>query len=317
VTATTSTLGPRAAVLTDNRPASILFEVGHTRSFLRTREFQEADEHAAEGWGSRSQQVETAIAIMAVSLFLLGLSHTVPVARARAVFTITGVAIAVLAGAWGLSAAVRSVDGPSPRAIDAYLDADGEIHVALDSAGVPLAPLLRGAISKLNTAISLRPGYANALFDRALAAADLAFALKPVRGSAQAVSDLRAAMRYGGDSSLYESNLANDAFWLGRYSEAVAAANRAVSLNPGSLTAVQNQAQYLNLVPGVRRSDVVRSVALLRRDFIDTPHLLADPVYRGLQEELTLVEQYMPALADRARQWQLQLTREIGPLDRP
>jgi hypothetical protein len=312
-----SRLGLGSAVLEDGTAASVLFQTQQVREFKRTREYQEADEQTSEEFASKSADVETAITILAVALFLLGLSLTVPAAKARHVLTATGMAIAAVAGAWGIAVAIHPVPLPSGRAISAFLEGDGDVTVALNVPGRGSPALLHTAVDQLDTAISLRPRYASARLDRSLALEQLAqdYSLPP-HASEQALADLQAAISYGGDSDVYEADLSDDAFWLGRYGEAISAARRAVALDPESLPAAFNQAQYLELGPRPDPEAAAAAVRLLARDYANTPNLQRTANYQGIAVEIGRVFKYRPALAAHARAWRKRLTRLLGPVPR-
>lgn len=119
----------------------------------------------------------------------------------------------------------------------------------------------------------------------------------------QALADLHAAIRYGGDGTVYESPLSDIAFWLRRYHEAIVAAQRAVALSPGSVFASINLAQYVNLAPGSRPTATARADRLLVRDWADTPGELRNEAYAAVVAEIDAVAEYRPDLAGKARLW--------------
>ena len=310
-----SVLGPGVSVLRAPTTAAVLFQQRQFQPFQRAREQQEADQEASDGFAAKSQNIGTAITILAVSLFLLGLSHTVPASWARGVFTATGVAIAVVAGGWGLLTAARVVQLPSQTAISDYLRADQEITAALNAPADPRSgALLRSAVVGLDRAIRLRPGYTNARLDRADALEQLAQVYSPApHGSPQALTDVTDAIAKAGDSSVYENVLANIAFWSRRYDQAVAASEREAALTPSSLPAAFDEAQYLELSPRVRPEATARALRLLVRDYGQAPDELRIADYQAVAIEIESVAKYRRALASRAIRWQARLTQLLGP----
>jgi tetratricopeptide (TPR) repeat protein len=298
--------------------AAVLSEIHQQEPYELARERQEADQQASDAFAGKSQDVETAITILAVALFLLGLSHTVPASWARRVFTVTGVGIAVVAGTWGLIHATGTVPPPSQAAISDYLEADADITAALDAPGDPHSQaLLRAAVGKLDRAIAMRPRYANARVDRATALEQLAQVYSPVpHGSAEALGDVRDALAEAGDSSVYESVPADIAFWLRRYDEAIAAGQRAAALSPSSVAAAFNQAQYIELAPRSRAAMSNKALKQLVHDYAASPGELRSPDYQGIAFEIQSVIRYRPTLARRARAWRAHLTQLLGPAAR-
>lgn len=117
---------------------------------------QEAQAELADDHGSKADTFVAILTVLAVSLFLLGLSLTVE-GRSRRLLVIPGVGIAVICLGWAVITAAREVPRTPERAIRAVAEGN-----RLVTRGDPEA-----AVEEFSRAIELRPDYATAFGLRA------------------------------------------------------------------------------------------------------------------------------------------------------
>jgi tetratricopeptide (TPR) repeat protein len=160
-----------------------------------------------EAWGDKANLYIVHLTILAVSLFLLGLSTTIESRSAQLIFTVAGIGMAGVATVWAISVYTQPVFDlrSKPEAIDAY------------ARGYTLA--YQGeyaeAIQLLDTAIADVPDYTNAYIARGEAYA--------ASGNLeQGIADLIKARELGASSPNVAGNIAWFYHQLGRFEEAIA-----------------------------------------------------------------------------------------------
>lgn len=128
---------------------------------VKWTELENAKSEEASAWAKKSDRYIMVITILAVSLFLLGLSLTVG-GRLRFLFAGLGCFIAAAAGAGVLAASVLAVPKMSEEAIKAYVEGSGQLY----SAG--LLALAGGDTPEVEAEAVRRADLALADFSRAL-----------------------------------------------------------------------------------------------------------------------------------------------------
>ncbi len=134
-----------------------------TRDRFQIEALQDADNELANAWGRQTASYNAMLAIVAVALYLLGLSLTLDVRRAKALVSVAGVALAVFAGGW---TAVQTGSQPTlapAAAADAY--ADGMVALAAASSQQDYS----AAAAAFTKAIDARPTFARAYANRGTA----------------------------------------------------------------------------------------------------------------------------------------------------
>jgi tetratricopeptide (TPR) repeat protein len=259
-------------------------------------EWQKA--HAAErdGWADKSGDYVAVVTVLAVALFLIGLSRTPAAAASAGVLVGAGVVLAVAAAAWGLAILARPVAGPSAEAIDAYVEG----RVALDSA--TQADDLQRADEAFGRALAARPGYVDANFSRGFARfrADFVREGGPV-GSEGARDDFAAVTRLDPLNAVAWNNLAAARFWLGDLAGAEAAIRTSLRIDPRSLLANLNLS-FFRLISGdeagyEEQMSVVRGVFEGGEVHVSN----RDYVVAVASDALGAAVRYRPAYADAAR----------------
>ena len=178
-----------------------------------------------DAWDSKSNTYIVHLTLLAVALFLYGLSTTVGGAATRLVFTAVGTSIALVAAVWAGATYARPVpdlrDCRAPDgtyAIDAYAQ----------GAGLAYQERFEEAIAAFDVALGCAPDYASAWVARAEARAALG-------DYAAAIGDYETA-RQAGNNAAY---VAGDLGWLyyltGRFDEAVMMNRAALEVSPDEL----------------------------------------------------------------------------------
>lgn len=178
-----------------------------TERFLATFETSEA-------WGDKADTYVAHLTILAVTLFLYGLSVTL-IGQVRWLFVILGSLFALVTVIWVLVIYVRPISTPSEPAIRAYAEGVGRLHRA--------AP--EEAIEAFDQALALAPAYAAVYFERGNAYFDL-------EQLDQAAADYEAAIKTGrGDISTI-MELSRVYYFQGRLADALRLAQTELTLGP-------------------------------------------------------------------------------------
>ncbi|MPZ68851.1 MAG: hypothetical protein GEU71_04915 [Actinobacteria bacterium] len=174
-------------------------------------EFDEQYATERDAWGGKADAFVAVITVLAVALFLLGLSSTITPA-VRKQFIVAGGVVAAVAAIWGAATYLRGVQAPSPKAIDDYVAATVEVNTAEDVEDY------ERAIARLDSAIEEREGYANAFLVRGNAYFNLDFLNSDgPQGSEDALADFNRALESNPDDWVSIGNVGAVHYWLGNY----------------------------------------------------------------------------------------------------
>lgn len=257
---------------------------------------------ADRGWAGERGRLVTVITIFAVSLFLVGLTLTVP-PSARMPFLFLGSFAAVLALLWGIVIIASSVKSPSERAILAFANGSAALTTAESetSQRVPEAQIIakyQNVVALSDTAIAAGENGANAYIDRgdAYLELDLSRPQGP-RGSVVARADFSRAAAIDPENYIAWGDLGAADFWLGDYRGSLAATERALSLPDPDPTFDANEA----LDDAVLGQTIAyhRSLARLRARFEHVPSTLRDFVVALYRTAVVDAEAFRPAIATR------------------
>jgi len=205
-------------------------------------EYREAYAAQRDGWAAKGGTLVVVITVLAVALFLIGLSRT-PVALASGVLLVgAGTALAAVAGVWGLVTFARPVAAPSPEAIEAYVE--GQVAY-FSASGIDDLEIAEAAFT---AAVAARPDYSDAYYWRAGVRLTLDFSRPegPV-GSEGARDDLARVVSLDPLNAVAWNDLAAARFWLGDLEGAVGAIRTSLRLDPGNLLANLNLSAFLLL----------------------------------------------------------------------
>ncbi len=166
-------------------------------------------------WFSKSNTYLVHITILAVALFLFGMSTTAKGKTSRLVFAGMGVVLALVVLVWMLVTYTQPVSGMKDEAIQAY------------ARGVGLA--YRGeneqAVQAFDEALAIQPGYINAVKERALAKFSLGDVPAAAAGFEQAIS-------LGDASADTYANLGWADYLMGRFDPAIEASRKSLAVTP-------------------------------------------------------------------------------------
>lgn len=178
-----------------------------------------------DAWDSKSNTYIVHLTLLAVALFLFGLSTTISGATTRWIFSGVGAAVAVVATVWaGITFAQPVTDLRQCRT------ADGVYAIDAFAQGVGLAyqDQYEQAIGSFDKALQCDPGYVNAMVERGNA--NLALG-----NYDQAAADYEKARAAGNSSAGVAGDLAWVYYLLGRYDDAVAMNRTALETSPNEL----------------------------------------------------------------------------------
>ena len=212
-------------------------------------EYQKA--HAAErdGWGAKGGSFVAVITVLAVALFLIGLSRTPVAAGSGGLLVGAGAALASVAALWGLVVLARPVAPPSPEAVEAYVEARVAFNsVVWESDPGRVEEALTLAETAFGRALEARPDY----FDAYLGRGTARFRLDLLRtggpaGSEGARDDFARAVALNPLDAVAWGDLGAARFWLGDLEGAGGATRRALELDPDDLIFNLNLGLFLTL----------------------------------------------------------------------
>lgn len=178
-----------------------------TERFLATFKISEA-------WGDKADTYVAHLTILAVTLFLYGISVTLA-GQIRWLFVGLGSLFALVTVIWVIVVYVRPISIPSEPAIRAYAEGVGRLHQESPEA----------AIESFNQALALAPAYADAYFERGNAYFDL-------EQLDQAATDYEAAFNAGRQDISLIMELGRVYYFLGRLDDALRLGQMELTLGP-------------------------------------------------------------------------------------
>ncbi|MBP1632280.1 MAG: Tetratricopeptide repeat [Acidobacteria bacterium] len=215
----------------------------------RAAEYQKAYAAERDGWGAKGGAFVAMVTVLAVALFLLGLSRTSVAANSGTLLAGSGAALAAVAVVWGLVVLARPVPAASDEAIAAYVDGRVAFNaLAWETDPGRLEEGMSRAEAAFTAALEARPGYFDAYLGRAAARFRLDF-LGPAGpdGSEGARDDLVRALALNPLDAVAWGNLGAARFWLGDLEGAGEATRRALELDPDDLVFNMNLALFLTM----------------------------------------------------------------------
>jgi tetratricopeptide (TPR) repeat protein len=279
------------------------------RESYEAAELEKGHRVERDAWADKGDQYVAVITILAVALFLLGLSLTVP-GTAQKLFVVVGIAVAVVSAGWGAWIWQTSVEQPDPGAIDAYVDG----LVLVNSGDDPED--FEEAVARLSQAIEQDPSYVDAYVARGNAHFELDF-LHPdgPQGSEQARDDYRAAVDLGLDDHVSWGNLGAAEWWLDDYDAALASIRRAFEHKGDDMVVSLNYAEALLTTEGLDSPAYLEQLRHLRELLGSSPSWLRDFSMSQFYEAQDLAIRYRPDLAERQRAFKEALMRMHHEID--
>jgi tetratricopeptide (TPR) repeat protein len=282
----------------------------------RAAEYQLAYAEERQEWGAKAGAYVAVVTVLAVALFLIGLSRTVAPGSGGPLVA-AGAALAAVVALSGFVVFLRPVVPPSAEAIDAYVAGKVAFNAVLWEADPELVrPELAEASEAFTRAIEIRPDYANAYGGRGvtLFRLDLLAPGGPV-GSAQAAADFARVVIDNPLDAVAWGNLGAARFWLGDLEGAGEATRRALGIDPEDPTFNLNLGLFLSLTDDEEGypAQLGRIEQVLTAD--DVPTWLRRYLFRSSTEVLDLAAEYRPemrAAVQRFREDLLRLDHQIA-----
>ncbi len=278
---------------------------------------QDAAVAKEQDWGAKADGFVAVLTVLAVSLFLAGLSLTVT-GRGRRLLVAPAVLIAAVCVVWAVVIALDSVDDTPDAAIEAVAEGDR----LADRAAFETDPELRlagfeEAIDAYTTAIDEKSDYAVAFQRRAsahfLAGSQQDVSLGFVSTTSderleRSLADLRRALDLGADDDiLVLASLGFDSFLAGEYGEAVSLSRRALDLND-ELSSLWFNVAVAELAVGNEDAAEDAYREGIRINTEETDAQTAGAVFSGARTDLEILIEAEPDRADEARRFQALLT---------
>jgi hypothetical protein len=263
-------------------------------------------------WAAKRGFYIAVITIFAVSLFLLGLTLTVPIGH-RALFLTAGTVFALAGVVLGLVVLARTVAHPSRGAILAYAYAAG-VDASEDSQPTEDdLPKYEQVIAATRRATDLRHDYQKAYRLRADNEAHRDFiAAGGPRSSGETLHDYEQAVKHGEDDYFAWVNYAIALFWARRYEDALRANERAMEIESRRPIANVERARYILardvesgelLSLATRSAEYRRQLARLRTVFFTAPNRSREIAVDGSVQDVDLITRYRPRDEPAARAW--------------
>jgi tetratricopeptide (TPR) repeat protein len=186
------------------------------------------------------------VTVLAVALFLLGLSRTSVAAASGNLLAGAGAALAAAAVVWGLVVMARPVPAPSAEAIEAFVEGRVAMNsIAWEADPVRLQEGLTGAEAAFGRALDAHDGYFDAYLGRGAARfrLDLLDEAGP-DGSEGARDDFARAVALNPLDAVAWGDLGAARFWLGDLEGAGDATARALDLDPDDLVFNLNEGLF-------------------------------------------------------------------------
>jgi tetratricopeptide (TPR) repeat protein len=210
-----------------------------------------------EAWDYKANTYIKHITLLAVALFLLGLSTTIAKANTRWLFAGSGIIFTIIAVSWAAITWVKPVFDLRENGISIPNFAKG--------VGLSYQEKYKEAISAFDKAIEAYPEYANALAERA----DANLALK---NYAAAAADYEKARAAGDKRSYIAGNLAWTYYLLGRFDDSINMSRTALEMNPDELW-IRFQLAISLLVSGktdAAKEEYTRGMAFASKQVMET-----------------------------------------------
>jgi tetratricopeptide (TPR) repeat protein len=247
------------------------------RNGYRNSELQKAYARERDGWGSKGKRLLTVITTFALAVFLLGLALTVP-GGAQRLFVWSGCTVATGATAWALIVWLQPVEGPSGRAIEAFVEGQAKADVTdflVNNPGVR-ARNFELIAADFDRAIAARDDYQEAYLGRGTARFALDLERRPggPQGSEAARADFERAAELDRNSFIAWGNLGAAEFWLGDYDAALDSTAESLRLQPDDVIFNLNRALYL--IVSRREEEYRAQLPTVRRVVAEAPAWLRD-----------------------------------------
>jgi len=300
-----------------------------TQESLRLNALQDAANEEAAAVDRRAATYTAVLAMIAVSLYLFGLTLAERSRGLRLGFLSVGLVVLGLGSTWMLQTALGPVPRASDEAAAAYARARTANLTAYDASGY------RAAEAEYDRAIELRPTFARAYAERAgvifrgASPQRSGFAsIAPPDALARAGADLETALALGLDSPQTLGDLGFYSFAQGiqsgdtaLLSRSVDFSRRAIALDPGepvyrfNLAVALAGAGRLDEARGAYGEAVARTL-FITRDGQLTNEARGEPYIEeaylaGALTDLELVLRYRPDLSDQVRSFKEQI---VGPI---
>jgi len=184
----------------------------------------EAASNVKDAWDYKANTYIIHLTLLAVALFLYGMSTTLSGAMTRWIFSLVGSGVALVAVVW----AVTLYFAPVKDLRDCKVGDKAAIDLYAQGRGLAYQEAHEQAIASYNQALSCEPKYANALRDRGEAYLSLG-------EYAKAAADFEAAQAAGNTSASLAGQLAWTYHLMGRFADAVAMNQQALKTSPDEL----------------------------------------------------------------------------------
>jgi tetratricopeptide (TPR) repeat protein len=281
------------------------FDIDQYKPVFAASELQQAAARERGGWSSKRGRYIAVITIFAVSLFLLGLTLTVPPA-ARRPLVWAGSLVAAAAAIWGIVIFAGSVPKPSDAAIHYVADGEAKLAVVVQQPAALQPAIYYGIAHDMTAAIAIVHDYRQAYLVRGTVAfhLDLLNQAGP-KGSAAAAADWKRALELDATDYVAWGDLAAAEFWLGDYEAALTGNERALALQPQDPTFNMNEAAYFQVLD--RQVDYRAQLERLRTVLAALPTALREQVLQQYHVVFQLAERYRPKIAAAATRFQQDL----------
>ena len=289
------------------------FYVEQYRPSYAAIEYQKAYARERDEWGGKSGQYITVITVLAVALFLLGLSLTVP-SVARPPFLIIGTVVALAPTVWAGTIWLRAVEKPSDVAVEAYARGQAQLD-ALEFDPNADKGDHDEIVAEMTAAIEARPEFLEAYLARGVAYFNYDLAIRPggPQGSSEAQDDWQKVVELDPESFVGWLDLGAAQFWLDAYPAALESTRRALTIKDDEPISNLNYALFF-----IASGDEVgyqRQMGRVREVIAPVPAWLRNAVMLKYRMVIERGIQYRPAIADPIRTLREDLLDMVHEID--
>ncbi len=206
------------------------YEDLHRQSYLE-HERQLAATRESAHWGSKSSRYSAMLNMVAVALFLLGISLAIKT-LVRNYLILVAFVMVISTIWWATEVQSEPVFATPEEAMERFVDGQILSNIAYKATGAEKEALEAKALQNFDVAIKLDNRYADAYQWKGMTLLQTRLLDADLTRNTQAAQSLERAVELGNDTSVVHTNLGWAYILTGKYPAAIAALNKAVQVEP-------------------------------------------------------------------------------------
>ncbi|MBI3741951.1 MAG: tetratricopeptide repeat protein, partial [Chloroflexi bacterium] len=206
------------------------YEQEHYDAYLEQEKQLAATRESAE-WSAKSSRYSTALSVIAVALFLMGIALTVK-NRVKFVLAFVGLIMLAITVEWVIEIQSDPVIPTPVEAMERFVEGQILSNTAYKATGKEKVDLETKALADFDRAIQLYDQYADAYQWKGMTLLQTRLLDADGERNAQAAQSLERAVELGNDTSVVHTNLGWAYLLIGKYQNAITALKKAVEVEP-------------------------------------------------------------------------------------